>query len=148
MLGGIVVENKERFEDKKARKISVIIGLGMWCISTIYAIIVSKLQNKTYTDSFVYESVTMLSCLIMFYAITLRYENKNRIIDKLINVIGKNSLGIYLIHIIIIRVVDQYIAMPQNILFRIAKVIVVLFTSLGITLIIKKIPKINKLIEL
>ena len=84
----------------------------------------------------------------MFYAITYKYENKNRIIDKLINVIGRNSLGIYLIHIIIIRTIDQYIIMPQNILFRIIKVIVVLFTSLGITLVIKKIPKINKLIEL
>lgn len=148
MLGGLVAENKERFENQKIRKISVIAGFIMWCVSVLYAIVVSKLQNKTYADNFVYESVTMLACLIMFYAITYKYENKNRIIDKLTNVIGKNSLGIYLIHIIIIRVVDQYIAMPQNILFRIAKVIVVLFTSLGITLIIKKIPKVNKLIEL
>lgn len=148
MLGGLVAENKERFENKKIRKISVVAGFIMWCVSVLYAIVVSKLQNKTYADNFVYESVTMLACLIMFYAITYKYENKNRIIDKLINVIGRNSLGIYLIHIIIIRAIDQYIVMPQNILFRIIKVIVVLFTSLGITLVIKKIPKINKLIEL
>lgn len=148
MLGGLVAENKARFENQKIRKISVVAGFIMWCVSVLYAIVVSKLQNKTYADNFVYESVTMLACLIMFYAITYKYENKNRIIDKLINVIGRNSLGIYLIHIIIIRAIDQYIVMPQNILFRIIKVIVVLFTSLGITLVIKKIPKINKLIEL
>ena len=148
MLGGLVAENKERFENKKIRKISVVAGFIMWCVSVLYAIVVSKLQNKTYADNFVYESVTTLACLIMFYAITYKYENKNRIIDKLINVIGRNSLGIYLIHIIIIRAIDQYLVMPQNIPFRIIKVIVVLFTSLGITLVIKKIPKINKLIEL
>ena len=148
MLGGLIAENKESFENKKVRSISIFIGLIMWCISILYAIIVSKLQNKTYADNFVYESVTMLACLIMFYSITYKYENENRIIDKLINIIGRNSLGIYLIHIIIIRAIDQYIVIPQNILFRIIKFIVVLFTSLGVTLVIKKIPKINKLIEL
>lgn len=148
MLGGLVAEYKEKFEDSKVRKISVIAGFIMWCISILYAIIVSKLQNKTYADNFVYESATMLVCLIMFYAITYKYESKDRIIDKLINAIGRNSLGIYLIHIIIIRAIDQYIVIPQSILFRIIKVIVVLFISLGVTLIIKKIPKVNKLIEL
>ena len=148
MLGGLIAEKKENFKDQKVRNISVFIGLIMWCISILYAIIVSKLRNKTYADNFVYESVTMLACLIMFYAMTYKYENKNRIIDKLINLVGRNSLGIYLIHIIIIRAIEQYIVIPQNVLCRIIKFIVVLLTSLGVTLFIKKIPKINKLIEL
>lgn len=85
MLGGLVAENKEKFGSKKVRIISICAGLIMWCISILYAIIVSKLQNKRYADNFVYGSMTMLFLLIMFYTITYKYENKDRIIDKLIS---------------------------------------------------------------
>ena len=52
MLGGYLFENKEKFETKKVRIKWIIIGLAAWIMSYIYAIIISKLQNKTYIGSF------------------------------------------------------------------------------------------------
>lgn len=147
MLGGYLFENKEKFETKKVRIKWIIIGLAAWIMSYIYAIIISKLQNKTYIGSFNYESIFMPFILIGIFALTFNYKDKNHWYNKFIETVSKNSLGIYLIHIIIIRILNSVITETLPIGIRIIKVIFIFLVSLGLTLIIKKIPKINKIIE-
>ena len=79
--------------------------------------------------------------------ITFNYKDKNHWYNKFIETVSKNSLGIYLIHIIIIRILNSVITETLPIGIRIIKVIFIFLVSLGVTLIIKKIPKINKIIE-
>ncbi len=45
-------------------------------MSYIYAIIISKLQNKTYIGSFNYESIFMPFILIGIFALTFNYKDK------------------------------------------------------------------------
>ena len=79
--------------------------------------------------------------------ISFNYKDKNHWYNKFIETVSKNSLGIYLIHIIIIRILNSVITETLPIGIRIIKVIFIFLVSLGLTLIIKKIPKINKIIE-
>ncbi len=148
MLGGYLFENKEKFEDKKIRIKWIIIGITSWVIAFIFAVITSKLQNKTYMQNFSYGSIFMPLILIGIFAATYNYKSKEKWYNKIIETISKNSLGIYLIHIIIIRIVNSIYTEQLSLTFRIVKVITVLTLSLIITLIIRKIPKVKKIIEL
>lgn len=148
MLGGYIYENKEKFEQKEIRIKWIIIGISAWIFSYIFAILLSKLQNKKCIDSFNYESIFMPIILIGIFAITVGYCDNNKWYNKFIETVSKNTLGIYLIHIIIIRTIEQNNWLGTSIIYRVLKVILVFLSSLLLTLIIKKIPKVNKIIEL
>lgn len=148
MLGGYLFENKEKFEMIQIRKKWILIGSGTWLISYLFAIVISNLQNKTYSETFNYASAFMPVILIGMYAITYTYQNKEKWYNKLIENISKNTLGIYLIHIIVVRILNLLFVGNVSLILRVIKVILVFAISYILTLIIKKIPKLNKLIEL
>lgn len=148
MLGGYLFENKEKFEEKKVRIKWSLIGLGAWIMALLYAITISKLKNKMYASNFNFESVFILLSIIGMYAFTYKYKDNNKWYNNLITCIGKNSLGIYLVHIIIIRLIDKLYVGEITMLYKIAKISIVLIISLIVTLIIKKIPKVKKIIEI
>ena len=148
MLGGYLYENKEKFEEKMVRYKWGIIGIVSWIVALIYAIIISKLQGKTYPDNFNYNTVFMLLTIIGIFAMTIKYQDNNKWYNKLITCISINSLGIYFLHIIIIRLINEIYIGANTILLKIGKVIITLILSLGLTLAIKKIPKVKKIIEI
>ena len=61
--------------------------------------------------------------------------------------IGKNSLGIYLVHKIIIVLIENYIK-EQTLIIKLILPIIVLLVSYIIVKIIKKIPIIRKVVQL
>ena len=148
MLGGYLFEKREELKNSKVRRKWILIGAISWGMAYIFAIIISKLQGKTYAENFNYGSTSMPFILIGMFAITYKYENQNKWYNKLIESISKNSLGIYLIHIIIVRILNLIFVGKLSFILRIIKVILVFVISYGLTLIIKKVPKLNKLIEL
>lgn len=148
MLGGYLFENKEKFNDKKVRIKWIGISIASWIIVVLYGYIMSKLQGKVYSNNYCYGTIFMLFILIGFFAITYKYNDNNKLYNKLITVIGKNSLGIYLIHTLILRIINLFLNPINNIFLRMLEVIGVLGMSLILTLILKKIPKLNKLVEL
>ena len=141
-------ETKEKIEEKKVRIKWSLIGLGAWIMALLYAITISKLKNKMYASNFNFESVFILLSIIGMYAFTYKYKDNNKWYNNLITCIGKNSLGIYLVHIIIIRLIDKLYVGEITMLYKIAKISIVLIISLIVTLIIKKIPKVKKIIEI
>ena len=148
MLGGYLFEQKEKFQNSNTRKKWILIGSGSWLVAYLFAILISKLQNKIYAETFNYGSAFMPVILIGMFAITYTYQDKGKWYNKLIENISKNSLGIYLIHIIIVRILNLVFVGKISLILRIIKVILVFSISYVLTLIIKKIPKLNKLIEL
>lgn len=148
MIGGYTFENKEKFENKKIRLKWILIGLFSWIMSYLYAIVISKLQNKTYIDSFNYESIFMPCILIGLFALTYGYQNKEKWYNKAIELVAKNSLGIYLLHIIIIRIANSIVPGVLPLILRVIKVLVVFGFSTVLTYIIRKIPVLKKIIEL
>lgn len=148
MLGGYLFERKEKLQDRKIRIKWFMIGMIAWLVAFLYAYGMSKLQGKTYPNNYAYESIFMLCFLIAWFAITYTYQDKNKWYHKLITLVGKNSLGIYLLHIIVIRMWNVLFVGMEGILFRIIKVIAVLAISLVITLLFKKIPVVRKAINI
>lgn len=148
MFGGYLFENKEKFEERKTRRKWIVIGLVSWIIAFAFAVIISKSQNKTYMQNFNYGSIFMPFILIGIFAATYNYKSKEKWYNKIIETISKNSLGIYLIHIIIVRIISSLYTGQLSLPLRICKVIIVFIVSLMITLLIKKIPKVKKLVEL
>ena len=125
----------------------MIIGGLSWLFAFLYGFTISILQKRTCSASFNYNTIFMLLLLVSLFAITYRYHNKGKFLNKIVESIGKNSLGIYLIHALIIRILNQFIK-GDVFWIKIIILVLVLFVSLIITILLKKIPKINKIIEI
>lgn len=152
MLGGYIFENKENLKFKFNNKKSIIIviaGLLAWILAITYGIGVSNLQNKMIGDSFNYSTVFLCITLLGLYCLTSNYQNTGNLVNKIIESVGKNSLGIYLIHVLVIRILRRFIQFPTYIFMqRLGFTVLVFIASYTIVLLIKKIPYVNKLISL
>ena len=91
MLGGYLFENKEKFETKKVRIKWIIIGLAAWIMSYIFAIIISKLQNKTYIGSFNYESIFM-PFILDFGLMDIVEAYCHKLMKKLFKLLVRNDI--------------------------------------------------------
>lgn len=147
MLGGYLFEKREVFEKRKNRLIMFLIGIISWIAAFALAILISKTTGKQVASNFNYSSIFMAAMMIGLYAITYKYVNKNHFYNKMIMDIGKNTLGIYLIHKILtiagLSVIKQN-SYSQNLLFS----IIIFITSYVLVKMIKKIPIIKKMIEI
>ena len=120
MFGGYLYEKKEQFENKKKCVKFICIGGIAWGISFVYAYVMSKINNKLYSGSFNYNTIFMLFIMIGIFAISNLYKDNGHIYNKVVTCIGKNSLGIYLIHSIIIILLDGIIPiLNTKMIFRI-----------------------------
>lgn len=147
MLGGYLFEKREVFEKRKNRLIMFMIGIISWIAAFALAILMSKTTGKQVASNFNYSSIFMAAMMIGLYAITYKYVNKNHFYNKMIMDIGKNTLGIYLIHKILtiagLSVIKQN-SYSQNLLFS----IIIFITSYVLVKMIKRIPIIKKMIEI
>lgn len=149
MFGGYLYEKKDRFTENNKKIKYTIIGLISWMLSFIYAYIMSKINNKTYSNSFNYDSIFMIFIMLGIFAITNFYIDKGRFYNKMITSISKNSLGIYLIHNIIINIINVHFKiLNTTFILRVTKIAFVLIISWLITLLLNKIPKIKELVKL
>ena len=132
MLGGYIFEKKEILEIKKNRIYCVLIGIISIGLAFLLGVITSKVSKHMVSDSFNYCTIFTGPIIILMFTIFYKWNEKDKIYNKLIMDIGKNSLGIYLVHKIVI------VFFP----------ICILITSYLIIKIIRKIPIIKKTVEL
>lgn len=147
MLGGYLFEKKNIFEKRENRIFVFLIGIISSITVFIYAIVLSKITKVQVAPNFNYSSIFLAITIIGIYAITYKYKNKNHYYNKLIMDIGKNTFGIYLVHKILviwgIKIIEEN-NMTRNLLFSI-----IIFTlSYIITKLIKRIPVLNKIIQI
>ena len=149
MFGGYLYEKKDRFIENNIKIKYIIIGLISWLLSFIYAYAMSRVNNKTYSNSFNYNSIFMIFIMTGIFAITNFYIDKGCFYNKMITSISKNSLGIYLIHKIVIDIINVYFPILNTMfMLRVTKIAFVLIISWWITLLLNKIPKIKELVKL
>ena len=94
----------------------------------------------------------MVFMLMAIYVIcSLMYSIKIFKIDtvfwKIIESIGRNTLGIYLVHNIVIYYINRVI-MFKGLVGRGLELILVFFISYGMVVVIKRIPVVNKLVSM
>jgi surface polysaccharide O-acyltransferase-like enzyme len=109
--------------------------------------------QQYFSPTIILASVTVFLLLLMVKPPTVQKETRPSVIHKLIKVISENTLGIFFIHVMIIESIQNGyfgFAINRTILNPVIEVplltAIVLFVSLGIILLLKKIPYLNKLI--
>jgi surface polysaccharide O-acyltransferase-like enzyme len=147
MLGGLLYELKLSIIPYK-KKI-LLCGIISYIISLLYGISNSLINNRVISGSFNCETVFMIPIIISIFILCMNYKNKGSFINKIIKSVGMNTMGIYLIHIIVINVINKInLISNHNIIFRGVNTFVVLTLSYLMSLIISKIPYLKKIIKI
>jgi surface polysaccharide O-acyltransferase-like enzyme len=150
LLGGLLFYYREKISSKKMK----IIAIPVFLISTIclflFGIMMSKGNGRIWDICFGgYSTIFTLINVVCLFVIFLDYQVKS-FIGKFICLIGKQSLGIYLIHLPLGTYLMNYWSSWKidslflNILFG----IVVLIISFIISYVISKTPYLKKIVTI
>lgn len=153
--GGLVhncfyVEN--RLKDSRYRKLVRRFAVFLIFVGWIYIYVMKGLATGFYGENFTnlpngYACCGTLLLATGVYLSFLLNENGKEI--KAINIISDNTLGIYYIHCLFLAFIS-YRLYPlieeRGIIINFIKALIVLFLSLGTTILIKKIPLLKKLV--
>lgn len=142
-LGGVINKNLEVIRKKKI--LFIIVGVVSWLLAFVYGYLISVKNNQTCSGFFNASTVFMSMTVIGWFALCDAYTSKG-IIGETITKIGKNTFGIYVTHTYFLRVAGLFISNSSFIL-RLLTVFVTLILSYLFTIIIKKIPYLNKLLQ-
>ena len=146
--------------DMQRSKLSIfiILGTALTAIGTyILAATVGGTEmyffQQYFSPTIILASVTVFLLLLTVKPPPVQEETRPSVVHKLIKVISENTLGIFFIHVMIIESIQNGyfgFAINRTILNPVIEVplltAIVLFVSLGIILLLKKIPYLNKLI--
>lgn len=145
MLGGYLYEYKDKIKESKKIKITIVTaGLFSLAISFIYGVYFSKLNNIMIADSFNYGTIFLAAFILSLYVIFSNINIKSGITKKIISSIGSSTLGIYFLHILVIRLLHNLSFVPNKRVFTIFASFII---SYIITIIFKKIPLLKKLVS-
>jgi surface polysaccharide O-acyltransferase-like enzyme len=133
------------------------LGLALTAIGT-YALATIGAAKMYFFQEYVSPTV-ILSAIMMFLLlltakpVSIQPETKPPKSNKLLKVVSENTLGIFFIHVIVLETIQNgYLgfALNRNTLNPIIEVplmtVIVLFASLAILLLLKKIPYMNRII--
>ena len=163
-IGGLIYTYKNILEKVHIMKCKVLMVLGFLlnniCLFII-GILYSKITN-TFWDT-VWEgrsTIFVLLNAIYVFLFFMDFNKNNRLqkqseitlkdrFCKCIEVISKNTMGIYLVHVLVLRTIEKFsiqASFTSNITVGIIYSIVVTLISLIITLCVKRIPVVGKFI--
>lgn len=149
MVGGILFKNRNRLISTKLKILSIFMILLSIILWVSYGIFRSFQENKVYPITNTgYDSICALFFVISTFILCLNYKSQG-ILGDLISIIGKNSLGIYLIHIIIARLFFPIYNFPLflgNIILNLLLTFFNLIICLFVCIILKRIPFVKKLL--
>lgn len=143
MAGGMAIKHVEQLKQIKV----IVLGVIAWGLAFAYGFVMSKLSGVTYNEGFNYSTIFLFFIILALFSISLRYEDKGKWYKRLIQTIGANTLGIYLIHIFVINFVGIFIP-NERILQRCSIVLLSFVLSVVLVVIIRKIPILKKLMEM
>lgn len=142
-LGGMVFHYWDRI---KAYRCYIIIGgIAAWFLAFCYGYTITYKSGALFA-SFTYGSVFMIPILLAWMCATSSYENKGGLLHRFIMSVSCNTMGIYLSHIMFIRIVCRFI--PINTMYnRILVFGIVFILSYLFSLIIGSVPFLKQLIK-
>jgi surface polysaccharide O-acyltransferase-like enzyme len=152
MAGGLFLHNKEKLKTLFFRYISIIAIILSTLCTVLYGIWYSRKTGVIHDLVFLeYGSIFNFVSTLALAAVALAYKGNENFSGKLIQTIGVNSLGIYFLHLPLLDPVRSFariISLPNNTLSNLLIAVVVLFLSLGLCLVLKKIPVVRELFKI
>lgn len=144
MVGGYLFKQKDNLKYAYV----LIAAICSFAVSLGVGIFLSNKNGATYTPNYLYSQITLLVILVALFLTCSKIPLKNNTINKILAIFGDNTMGIYLLHRIIIVLLNEYVPVSGGLVVRLFMSVVTLIISCMITLIIRKIPKINYIIKL
>lgn len=148
MFGNYLYEKNDKIS-KNSKKI-IIISIIIYVFIILLSLFIFKHNSIKFKDNYFYGSIFLTIIILGLFTISKFYKPKRvNLITKVINSLGKNTLGIYLIHFMITKIFNNYFAISSyNFLTRLSYTIFVITISYILTIIIKKIPLLKKSIAI
>ena len=124
------------------------LGIIYMLIVIIYQINVAKYIFNDLRAEFFYDNIFIIIyvCLIFYFINTINIKNIKVI--KIINFLNNDIFGIFILHVIIIRILNTITVFKNIFFYDIYMYILTIIISIIIASIINKIPIINKIIKL
>ena len=144
MLGDFIWQYREKLKENVRN--CVVAALVFWGGAAGIAIAVSLKTHKIYPESFNYGSIFMVFIIIGWFAVASLYKGNNERIRKIIESIGANTMGIYLMHTILIALASQYHLVSY--LKRPLLTLAVYFASFLLSWLIMKVPYLRNTVKL
>lgn len=142
-LGGVIAKNIDVIKDK--RVYFILLGFMSWLFAFAYGYTLSINNGATFNGFFNANTIFMVFMVIGWFAFIINYRGKG-IISKFINKIGENTFGIYILHTQIFRYIELLVP-ANNFISRFVIVLLTLVICYLITIFIKKIPFVKKLVS-
>ena len=109
----------------------------------------SKINNTLYTDNYNYGQMMLMFTILGILFIFTKLNIKINIIKSAIISVSDNSMGIYLIHTVIITLINLIFPFCEyGLLVRVLTTLIIVILSWLLAIILRKIPLVNKLIRL
>lgn len=148
MLGGVLMEQRERLNSRKLRTAAALLIPVMMFLWFFYAAANSRREGRMLDIVFSgYSTVFVLICTVCLFVLSLPYQAHGRS-GTLIRALGSNTLGIYLLQTVVIAALAPQVrrlAVSGSMLFSIAYAAALTLLCLGICLLCKKVPVLRRL---
>ncbi len=148
MLGGYIFENSKKL-NKKNKKQIVILSLASILTVIAYALTMCRISGTLYKNNYNYYTIFLAIIIVGMFVITSSYKYKGNIFNKFIRALGNNTLGIYFIHSLLYKTL-YHLFKPvfPNIGTVLLYSLFILILSLIISVVMKKIPIIKKIVTI
>lgn len=145
MLGGFLYRNM----DKLPHKLCMIAGAVCTLLSAVFGVAVSVHQGATFSVGYNYSQVFLFFTILGMFLLCSHLPLNNPRVNKVLASIGDNTMGIYLLHRMVIFGINRWVSVTTlPFLYRFAVSFGVLLISWGLTVLIRKIPKVSFLVKL
>lgn len=144
MLGGYICKNMERLPKKKL----VIVGGICAALACAIGIFASYYKGVTYSSNYNYSQIFLMFTIVGLFLVCSKIPFNNKFVNKAIALIGDNTMGIYLLHPMVIVGLNRFQIPTDSLVMRLGLTLVVFIVSFGITYLIRKTPKLSYLVKL
>lgn len=146
LLGGILGNKEVRtYLTKKISFTSnVIMSIVLLVASISYEIFLGDYINKYNWAEYFYDNILVILFTFSFFLLISRVRFPEKIIE-LVQIISPNIMGIYIIHITFIKVFTHIFDF-NSLILNLILVFLVFISSLIFTIILRKIPYVNKIV--
>lgn len=145
MVGGFLRHDLEKLPAKRF----IILGILSAVVITGIGIGISVYQGATCRIDLNYSQIFLLFTLVGLFFLCSRIPMNCSFANKILASLGDNTMGIYLLHRIILTLIGMWL--PINSLSFLLRILVsfgVLLICWGITVLIRRIPKLSFLVKL
>ena len=148
-LGGVVSKYQDYLKNKKCLSYLFVV---LHIVTLSFCLWITYKTNKVYSVNINYNQPVYSLIIISYFVLLSNMKNTN-IISSFIKSVGRNTMGIYLLHPVFIDLVNSILKQfgydqPYNAILRIIMFIIVFVCSYLSTLLINKIPYVRETIKI